>query len=305
MPPSVPIQSSAAHDTSRLTKVPISTRKKAAYKSERSDGKKVSNKTRLTSANRIEEDSQEQSITTPASQSENNALGLYNSTNMMPSSMPYGGMGGSPYGGMMGGGMMGGGMMGGGMMGGGMMGGPFSGLYQVLFGVQNVVFSIGQAVQVLGMNQQALQQAFDSLTSMMDHAIATFHELRALEAMQTEKETEEQKKRRRRLKAIRWALVMGSSWLVFKIIRRLTSRRRRLQYDGSQALTRTGGGYTSSPYGDTGGGAYGSSMYGPSVHGGGGIYGPSMHGGYNPGTSFGGSSMFGGGGHYGSSGSNF
>jgi hypothetical protein len=101
----------------------------------------------------------------------------------------------------------------------------------VLFGVQNVVFSLSQAVQVLGMNQQAITQAFDSLTSMFDHAIAIFHELRALEALETEKENEEQKKRRTRLKAIRWALMMGSSWLVYKLMRRITSRRRHLQYD--------------------------------------------------------------------------
>lgn len=56
-------------------------------------------------------------------------------------------------------GMYGGGMYGGGLYGGGMYGvspfgggmpppGPLSGLNQFLFGVQNVVFSLGQAVQV-------------------------------------------------------------------------------------------------------------------------------------------------------------
>jgi hypothetical protein len=56
-------------------------------------------------------------------------------------------------------GLYGGGMYGGGLYGGGMYGipsfgggipppGPLSGLNQFLFGVQNVVFSLGQAVQV-------------------------------------------------------------------------------------------------------------------------------------------------------------
>jgi hypothetical protein len=60
-------------------------------------------------------------------------------------------------------GMYGGGMYGSGMYGGGMYGmppygggmsppGPLSGLNQFLFGVQNVVFSLGQAVQVSFMN---------------------------------------------------------------------------------------------------------------------------------------------------------
>ena len=55
--------------------------------------------------------------------------------------------------------MYGGGMYGGGMYGGGMYGmspygggipppGPLSGVNQLLFSVQNVVFSLGQAVQV-------------------------------------------------------------------------------------------------------------------------------------------------------------
>lgn len=111
-----------------------------------------------------------------------------------------------------------------------MMGGPFSGLHQVLFGVQNVIFSVNQVVQMLGVNQHALQQTLDSLTQMVDKAIATFHELRALEAQQEKQATEEQLKRKSRLKALRWALLVGTSWIVYKIIRRLaiSKRRRRI-----------------------------------------------------------------------------
>mmetsp|Transcript_89561 Transcript_89561/g.249113 ORF Transcript_89561/g.249113 Transcript_89561/m.249113 type:complete len:311 (+) Transcript_89561:92-1024(+) len=183
--------------------------------------------------------------------------------------MPYSGMYASPYyGGMPP------------MMGGG---GPFSGVYQVLFGVQNVVFSVTQAVQLMGTNQHALHQAFDSLTGMIDHAIATFHELRALEANESAKETEEQKRRRRRLKALRWAFVMGTSWLLAKIIRRLTtSRRRRIGYDSSNNAGAIGRGMM--PY----------SGYGSSSNLG---FGSMYSGGLGPGSSGGG--MFGGGGQFG------
>ena len=182
--------------------------------------------------------------------------------------MPYGGgMYGSPY-------------YGGPMM---TMGGPFSGVYQVLFGVQNVVFSLTQAVQLMGTNQHALQQAFDSLTGMMDHAIATFHELRALEAMEVANETKEQQRRRRRLKALRWALMMSASWLVYKIIRRLTTRRRRLGYEprGSDNIM--------TPYSGAGyNGGYNSMMYGAGYGAGspfGSTFGGGQLGGY-PGGSY-------------------
>jgi hypothetical protein len=222
---------------------------------------------------------------------ESNSLSLFNNNNtntnsnssmMMQSPMGYGG-------GMMGGGMMG--MYGGGgMMSPMMMGGPFSGLYQTLFGIQNVVFSLGQAVQMLTTNQQALQQILDSGWHMLDNAVATFHELQALEALEKEQETEEEKKRRRRLKAMRWALMMGASWFAYKLIRRIStsSRRRRLQYNNS-----TGGGdggnimpASNYNYGanNSGYGGYGSSMYGQS-----------MHGGYSSGSPYGGSPYYGAG----------
>lgn len=195
------------------------------------------------------------------------------------------GMYGSPYyGGGMSPMMMGGGMMGG-MMGGV---GPFSGVYQVLFGVQNVVFSLTQAVQLMGTNQHALQQAFDSLTGMIDHAIATFHELRALEATETAKETEEQQRRRRRLKALRWAFVVGSSWLLYKLIRRLTtsSRRRRIVgYDGTNSNNMGPRNAAMVPYSSYNN----SSSYGSSMYGGGG-FGPGSSGGIFGGSPYGSSS---------------
>ena len=212
MPPSIPIQSSPEHETTRHHDI-VKVRNRA--KSSRQSGAKKDFKKKQ-DINRVERT--ESGTASTDHSSGTTSLGASGNTSIMQGTIPYG-MYGSPYG------------YGG--MSPAMVGGPFSGLYQVLFGVQNIVFSLGQAVQILGMNQQALQEAFDSLTSMFDHAIATFHELRALEAMENETETEEQKKRRRRLKAVRWAMVMGTSWLLYKIIRRATSRRRRLQYNNN------------------------------------------------------------------------
>lgn len=217
---------------------------------------------------------------TPAAETQNE-LGLYSSSNtnnnfssgMMGGGMPYGGMYGSPY-------------LGAPMM----MGGPFSGVYQVLFGVQNVVFSLTQAVQLMGTNQHALQQAFDSLTGMMDHAIATFHELRALEATQLANESKEQQRRRRRLKALRWALMMSASWLLYKIIRRLTSRRRRIGYEQQNRGNTTSYGMT--PYSSSGyaGGYNNSMMYGGGGYGSGaafgGMFGGNPYGGYSGGGGY-------------------
>ena len=189
----------------------------------------------------------------------------------------YGGVGGMNN--MYGGGMYGAGMYG--MMSPMMMGGPFSGVYQLLFGVQSVVMSLGQAVQLIGMNQQALQQALDAAWNLVDHSMATFHELRQLEATNSAKETPEQKQKRRRLKALRWALVMGTSWFVYKLLRRIftSSRRKRLGYhqqgrhNNSNPYSTSSGyhylpmtsSYSPGYYGAAGGGGYGyggSSMYG-------------------------------------------
>jgi hypothetical protein len=124
--------------------------------------------------------------------------------------------------------------------GGGM--GPFSGIYQVLYGVQNVVLSVTQAVQLVGMNQQLLQQAWESISHMIDHASATFYEMRALEQQQQQQqnnreETEKVKQHQRRLKALRYALVFGGSWLTYKMVRAILFHAR----DKRRLLTATPG----------------------------------------------------------------
>ena len=107
------------------------------------------------------------------------------------------------------------------------IGGPFSGLNQFLFGVQNVIFSLGQAVQIVGMNTQALHHLLESATAMFDHAVATWHEMRFLEETNRRHETEEMKKRRRRLRAVRWAVVTAVVYAGYKLIRRAFRQRYR------------------------------------------------------------------------------
>ena len=193
------------------------------------------------------------------------------SSPMLPS--PYG----NAYGGIGGGGMYGnyGGyntsMYGGGMYGGGgmmspygmMSPGPISSLNQFLFSIQSVIFSLGQAVQIIGMNTQGLKQLLESATAMFDHAVQTWHEMQTLEQKARHHETEEDRKRRRRLRAMRMALVAGISYLGYRLVRRLLFPPRRPTIaDGSYYRPSP---YASSPH---------QSMYNP--------YSPGVGAGYYP-----------------------
>lgn len=136
MPPSVPLRTSPARDEARET-------------ANRNENAKKQKKTAtfVTTATKKKESSttQPQQTTTAAESNTNNNL---NTSLLAASPMGgmYGGMGMYGAGGM---GMYGAGIMGspyaGGMMGGA---GPLSGLNQMLFSVQSVIFSLGQAVQV-------------------------------------------------------------------------------------------------------------------------------------------------------------
>jgi hypothetical protein len=81
------------------------------------------------------------------------------------------------------------------------------------------------------MNTQALHQLFNTAMSMFDHAIATLNDMRALSinAAAEEELPEEEIKRRRRLRAMRWSLVLGVSYAGYKIMRRWLMRRRELR----------------------------------------------------------------------------
>ena len=166
----------------------------------------------------------------------NNTMGMYSpysaGTGMGMGGMGMGGMGmgGMGMGGM---GMGMGGMMGGMGMGNVGMGGPISSLNNFLFGFQSVVFSLGQAMNIVGMNTQALKQLYSQIMSMMDSALSTLEEIRVMEQtmsrMKEEHISEDDKKRRRRLKALRWSLVMGASYMGYRIVSRWLRRRREFQ----------------------------------------------------------------------------
>jgi hypothetical protein len=71
------------------------------------------------------------------------------------------------------------------------------------------------------MNTEAVKHLLESATVMFDHAVATWRELQALEAAQRKTETPEARKRRRRLRALRWALLVGGSYAGYQLVRKL------------------------------------------------------------------------------------
>jgi hypothetical protein len=271
MPPSVPSQSHLPHLAS--------IRGNGSDKIDETDKYAATGKTASSLGDRsTQEDAGASHL--PLNTSTSTALDPYNSL-YSPNNMSYGG-GMGMYGG---GGGMGGGM---GMYGGGgfgnmgmlgspygmspMMGGPLSGLNQFLFGIQNVVSSLGQAVQIVGMNTQAVKQLLEACVAMFDHAVATWSEMRAIEAAASEFESEEAKKRRRRLRALRWAMVTAATYAGYKCIRWIfSSSRRRHQRPMLEGQPSTAaGGYLapyranmSDPYAQSAyGGSYGSSPFG-------------------------------------------
>ena len=200
------------------------------------------------------------SMAVSADGADNVNYGNANSSSMLAS--PYGGgygvgnLGGGMYGNYGGGyNSMGGGMYGGVMMSpyGMMSPGPLSGLNQLLFSVQSVIFSLGQAVQIIGMNTQGLKQLLESATAMFDHAVQTWQEMQSLEQKARHHETEEDRKRRARLRAMRMALVAGISYLGYRLVRRLIFPRRRQRpaiADGSYYRQNTSAPYQNMrPYG--------------------------------------------------------
>lgn len=152
----------------------------------------------------------------------NNPFQSTNSFGMFPGGNLGGmGMGGLGMGGMgMGGYGYGSPMLGSPLMG---IGGPLNSLNQFLFSIQNVIFSLSQAVQIVGMNAQGLQQLLESGTAMFDHIIASVHEL--VEPQRAE--TTEERKRRRRIRALRWAVITAITYAGYKILRSLRQRQQR------------------------------------------------------------------------------
>ena len=173
----------------------------------------------------LDNDDEQQQITTSAGAGSDNYSNI-NSMNSMGGGYGMGGMGGmnmmgmgmgmgmSPY--SMGG--MGMGMGGMGMGGYGGMGGPLSSINQFLFSFQSIIFSLGQAMQVVGMNTQAMEQLYQQAMHMMDTALVTMQDLKSLECKDLSLLSEEEQKKRRRLKALRWGLMMGVSYVGVKVV---------------------------------------------------------------------------------------
>jgi hypothetical protein len=232
MPPSVPLRTSPTREQARET---IESQEK---KRERQSSTTAS-RTNVASTTAEEHDTSAIAFNSNDISSilAGNQLGMYGAASGM-----YGGMNSMMFGGGGGGGMMGSPYYG------GMMGGPLSGLNQMLFSVQSVIFSLGQAVQIVGMNTQALHQLLDTATSMFDHALLTFQEMRALDARSLENESPEDQTKRRRLKALRWAIIMSIAYGGYRLIRRLLRRRqyqRQLSmYPAQQQQQQYSSGYT-------------------------------------------------------------
>ncbi len=166
-------------------------------------------------------------------------------TTMGSMGSPYMGMG-MGYSGMgMGYGGMGMGMGYGGMgmgygMGMGAGGSAIMTLNQYLFGFQSLIFSLGQAIQVVGMNTQALHNLYEQVMAMLDQGLKLVQELRTLENQEIQALSEEDQKRRRRLKALRWSLMFGISYAGYSFVSKWFKKRK--EYKRRKRLVHTQGG---------------------------------------------------------------
>mmetsp|Transcript_11593 Transcript_11593/g.17711 ORF Transcript_11593/g.17711 Transcript_11593/m.17711 type:complete len:130 (-) Transcript_11593:639-1028(-) len=92
------------------------------------------------------------------------------------------------------------------------------------------------------MNTQALQQLYTNTTNMIDHVVCTFTEMRTLDAPRQEEEeleqSEEIRKRRRMLRTMRWALVLGLTYAGYKLVRYLASFKNPSVYNNNHHNTR-------------------------------------------------------------------
>ena len=81
------------------------------------------------------------------------------------------------------------------------------------------------------MNTQAFHQLLDAGTTMLDHAIVSWKDMRKLEQRSLENETEEDKKRRRRLRALRWCMIVGVCYTAYRFVRKVVqAHMRRKQF---------------------------------------------------------------------------
>ena len=187
-------------------------------------------------------------------------------------------------------------MMGG--MGMGMGGSYLFSLNQLLFSIQSVVFSTSQAIQIVGMNAQQIQNVLASLRGTLEHCVGSIKDYPVEEVVQGvlgseakqwflgdskqggvdddergEREpllSEEEIVRRRRLQAFRWTMALTLSYVTYRTIRKLI-RMLILGGDSSRGYAShgygnhgylNGGGYTGRGYGRRGGYGYDNGYYG-------------------------------------------
>ncbi len=130
-------------------------------------------------------------------------------------------------------------------------GGPFSTITNYLLGIQNVIMSIGQVVQIISFNASSLQQLCESMLAMFEHAVKSWQEQQQLLLVNrtlttndmdhptiSPEEQQRVKRQQRRLRALRYTITMAMSYIGYTIIRKLFSDQRRQRYlpesEGSQ-----------------------------------------------------------------------
>jgi hypothetical protein len=85
------------------------------------------------------------------------------------------------------------------------------------------------------MNTQALHQLYGQGMTMLDNILNTLHEINTLENASQKQLSEEDKKRRRRLKALRWSILVGGSYVGYRVVANWIKKRRefkRIQFEG-------------------------------------------------------------------------
>jgi hypothetical protein len=113
--------------------------------------------------------------------------------------------------------------------------GPFSNLTNYLLGLQNVILSIGQVVQIISFNTNSLQHLCESILAMFEHAVRTWHE-QLPASTGTPEASEEQQQRQRRIRTLRYAGAMALTYLGYSIVRSIRNRYLRNRHPNTRFL---------------------------------------------------------------------
>jgi hypothetical protein len=123
--------------------------------------------------------------------------------------------------------------------------GPFSTITNYLLGIQNVIMSIGQVVQIVSYNASSLQQLCAALLSMMDHVVQSYREqIQQQQSMMICGENNknnhdhhsideehnhrmQQQQQQRRIRVLRYTVTFAMSYLGYSLIRKLFFAKRR------------------------------------------------------------------------------